>query len=111
MPYIPPETDLPPCEEAFYGRNDFPGLESVYKNYILPAYTAATTEIQRINLRVLGFLLIWPLNHTSLSEVVRGVKRCFDNKSLTAPFERLSALGQFYVKYFILPCAYLHPRR
>ena len=111
MPYIPQKTDLPPCEEAFRGQCAIPGLESVYTNYILPAYAAATTEIQRMNLSVLGFLLIWPLNHTSLSEVVRRVKRCFDNKSITAPYERLSALGEFYVKYFILPCTYMHGRR
>ena len=111
MPFIPNKTDLPSFEEAFHGRHDCPGLESIYKNCILAAYAAATTEIQRMNLSVLGFLLIWPLNHTSLSEVVRRVKRCFDNKSITAPYERLNALGEFYVKYFILPCTYMHGRR
>ena len=105
MPHIPSKTDLPPFEEAFHGRHDRPGLESVYKNYILAAYAAATTEIQRMKIRVLGYLLIWSLNHTSLSEVVRSVKRCFDGQSSKSPYERLDELGDFYTRHLIRPCA------
>ena len=105
MPHIPSKTDLPPFEEAFHGRHERPGLESVYKNYILAAYVAATTEIQRMKIRVLGYLLIWSLNHTSLSEVVRSVKRCFDGQSSKSPYERLDELGDFYTRHLIRPCA------
>ena len=108
MPHIPSKTDLPPFKEAFHGRHDLPGLENVYKNYILGAYSAATTEIQRIKLRVLGYLLIWPLDRTSLLEVVRSVKRCFDGpgQSTRSPYERLDELGDLYIRHLIRPCAY-----
>ena len=106
MPFIPHKTDLPSFEEAFHGRHDCPGLESVYKNCILAAYAAATTEIQRMKLRVLGYLLIWPLNHASLSEVAMRVKRCFDGQSSQPPYERLDELGDFYIRHLIRPCAY-----
>ena len=86
MPHTPNETDLPTYEEAFRNQHVIPDLESVYKIHGMAAYATATTEHQRISkLRVLAFLLIYPLSRAGLSEVIRSVKRCFDNRNSTPP--------------------------
>jgi hypothetical protein len=92
---------LPPAVDVFNEPSEL-HIKSVY-SLILQAEAATDDELKLICVRIVGYLLLYPINDTARERVHQQIKLCSRKHSPFEKNEALYSLGELYMNHFIRP--------